>query len=1181
MRIARLDLLRYGHFTDTSIDFGSTASKSDFHIIFGSNETGKSTTRIALEDFLFGIPARSKHNFLHKSSQLRIGAEVQWKGGELLAIRTKGRDHTLKDPDSNDAIDEGEVLLAEALNYASREFFIRMFSLDHQRLREGGQSILDADDDVGQAIFSASAGLTGVQSTLESWKSAADDLWAPRKSKTRAYYSALGRFDAAKKSVKDQTLRTSEWKAIQQDVNDLKEKWDQLRAQILEIEPRQRKLARIRRVKRKVLEYIEVSSELEKTGSAIDLPEDAMESFDKLQNDLRNCRSEIDIYQNQIDDRSVELEQAIYDTQVLQDRDEIRDLNDERAQVDKAKLDLPKRIQELRIEQQNLTRTASELGWNEISSEYITTKIPPRDAAASVLSLVEHDRELQRNEKQIGDLIRSTQKKLTNIEYEANSLGEAKDLTSLAAAIEFAQREIDSIGNKTPQERELKQMTREIDQERQSWDPSLRGVDVGTFQSPSLDVSRQYRDYFRKLQENGRYLDDEVLQKEHDISRTKEKINGVVKSEVIISEEELLASRAKRDGVWQVIRDDISKYPKGGETHENIDLTRLRPEVLEFESLAQSADELADQRFASAATDAQLKELELQCEKMENELARLLEKQTQSRSMLVEHLSQWKQLWGSNSIEISNPEQMFSWVESREKVLELTNRRSSAATELDLLTKRENVASQRLCEEITKLGVLDEGVASLTLREIISIARQKERELESVNLEHRKAEERLREIEIERLDCLDSQKELQQERLEWNGEWISALDRVGLSKNATPKTVSSWLGRIEELRSIAQRIEDLQANRIQPLERDTHAFQERVREKTQLAYPDLNDLDPAEVALRLEKRLRDSENTKARHSRLTNELKDLGKKLDKSESKKVNCDNTLAEMMQRAGAADLNTLRECIRRSDRARRARNKLAEIKNDLEIDGDGLSLQELIAECDSVSDLDVVVSEEAQLDEALRGLQSRVEEVSKQHTIKQIELDSFKGSDNAAQAEFEKQMALTDMKDAIERYIPLKTASMLLDNAIDRFRKEKQGPLVQRASEIFKNLTNGSFVRVEPQVTDKGPALFAYRADEEEVGLDGLSEGTADQLFLALRIAAIENHITTANSSLPLVVDDLFVNFDDERAEAGLRVLETLSTSSQVLFFTHHEHLVEIAKNAFADSIQIHSLAKSTTV
>jgi len=49
-----------------------------------------------------------------------------------------------------------------------------------------------------------------------------------------------------------------------------------------------------------------------------------------------------------------------------------------------------------------------------------------------------------------------------------------------------------------------------------------------------------------------------------------------------------------------------------------------------------------------------------------------------------------------------------------------------------------------------------------------------------------------------------------------------------------------------------------------------------------------------------------------------------------------------------------------------------------------------------------------------------------------------------------------------------------------------------------------------------------------------------------------------------ALPFLADDLFVNFDDERAEAGFRVLAKVARSTQILFFTHHPHLVDIARS-----------------
>ena len=88
-------------------------------------------------------------------------------------------------------------------------------------------------------------------------------------------------------------------------------------------------------------------------------------------------------------------------------------------------------------------------------------------------------------------------------------------------------------------------------------------------------------------------------------------------------------------------------------------------------------------------------------------------------------------------------------------------------------------------------------------------------------------------------------------------------------------------------------------------------------------------------------------------------------------------------------------------------------------------------------------------------------------------------------------------------------------------------------------------------------------------------GLSSGTEDQLFLALRIAAVEDYLTGA-LALPFVADDLFVNFDPERSAAGFEVLGQLAEQTQVLFYTHHPHLVEVAQETLGDDVHVVALA-----
>ena len=91
---------------------------------------------------------------------------------------------------------------------------------------------------------------------------------------------------------------------------------------------------------------------------------------------------------------------------------------------------------------------------------------------------------------------------------------------------------------------------------------------------------------------------------------------------------------------------------------------------------------------------------------------------------------------------------------------------------------------------------------------------------------------------------------------------------------------------------------------------------------------------------------------------------------------------------------------------------------------------------------------------------------------------------------------------------------------------------------------------------------------------VSVGGMSTGTADQLYLALRVASVEDYLDRADA-LPFVADDLFINFDDARAAAGFKVLGQLAHKTQILFFTHHRHLIEIAQATLGHSVGVVSL------
>lgn len=182
MRLRRLDLTRYGKFTDFALDFGERADGGpDLHVVYGLNEAGKSTALSGFLDLLFGIEERSRYNFLHQYAAMEVGAVLEFSGARHEVRRVKQRTGSLRDA-SGQAVADG--LLAGALGGLTRDAYRMMFSLDDQTLEDGGNAILDSKGDLGELLFSASAGLAGLGKALTAVAGEADGIFRKRASTT-------------------------------------------------------------------------------------------------------------------------------------------------------------------------------------------------------------------------------------------------------------------------------------------------------------------------------------------------------------------------------------------------------------------------------------------------------------------------------------------------------------------------------------------------------------------------------------------------------------------------------------------------------------------------------------------------------------------------------------------------------------------------------------------------------------------------------------------------------------------------------------------------------------------------------------------------------------------------------------------------------------------------------------
>src|SRR6185437_1930130 len=165
MRLRRLDLTRYGRFTDHAVDFGERIDgRPDLHLIYGPNEAGKSTAFAGFLDLLFGIEPQSRFNFLHPYPTMQVGACLELSGGVRELVLLKRAAPSLRDA-AGEPVADGVIV--RELGGLDRASYRMMFSLDDNMLAAGGESILASNGELGQLLFSATAGLSELSGMLQ------------------------------------------------------------------------------------------------------------------------------------------------------------------------------------------------------------------------------------------------------------------------------------------------------------------------------------------------------------------------------------------------------------------------------------------------------------------------------------------------------------------------------------------------------------------------------------------------------------------------------------------------------------------------------------------------------------------------------------------------------------------------------------------------------------------------------------------------------------------------------------------------------------------------------------------------------------------------------------------------------------------------------------------------------
>lgn len=1166
MKILQLKLMAFGPFTDELLELGE--GNEGLHIIYGLNEAGKSSALRALCQMLYGIPDRSSDNFRHPYSKMRIGAVLQKTDGTRIElVRRKGRINTLRGGDDKEPLDES--LFKSFLGNVDGDVFATMFGIDHADLVQGGQALIQGGGDVGQALFAAGSGISNLQKVRMALQAEAEALFTPAASK-KPINEAIREIKKNQKEIREAQLPGQEWQKHDEALQGAERVRGELGLKLAEKQAELHRLSRIKEALPLVGYRNNLLEELNTYADAVLLPEDFGERLRQLLTDLRIAETNGDQARNALKDVEKSMQGLSVSAVILESADQTEHLYKELGSHQKAVRD---RIQ-IQTQKEVLWREAGEIlsGLrDDITLEEVEKLRPKKSETVKIQKLGAQYERLMAMRKSSREEIERLALHNARIKEELKVLQKPATVDDLMAATDRALKYgvLEDHYQLEQTEIHRSQMSLEADLKKQAfWSGSLEGLE--NLPLPSIETIDTFDTQLQEAEKGISQYRSEIETSESLSIEIGGQIRELELEQEVPTEEDLQASRIHREKGWGLVR----RFLDGGEAPQQEVQHFLAPfeqaETLAdaYEHTVQRADEISDRLRREADRVAKKAKLLADQETRKIQLKRLKKHLEGAEVQLNKIREAWSKVWESAGISPRTPREMRAWVQNQGIIIEKFSKlreRISKADELKAHIELHRGELDRCFNSISETSAEEkENLSELIKRSQKAIERNKtiRNKREQLLKEKKQREQELKDLEL-RVEQIES------EISQWQTQWEEAIRPLGLEGDAIPEQANAIM---DDLKDLFEKLKDAQLlqKRVQGIDRDAKEFSRKVINLTGRVAQDLKKLPVEQVVTELNVRLTGSRTTESKLQTLEKQRNKEGKKLSDAEGSIAGIRTRLAAMCDEAGCSDHDKLSEAEDRSKKRREIASALRESEERLLRLSAGSTTEGFVKEIQQV-DPDGIDGQMARLGEEIEALEEERSQIDQTIGEERNELGRMDGSSRAADLAEETQRMMAQLEGDVEKYARLRISSTVLAMAIERYREKHQGPVLKRANELFCHLTVGSFEGIQVDFDNQGnPVLVGVRSNGKDiVGVEGMSDGTTDQLYLALRLASLETYLDN-NESMPFIVDDIMIKFDDERAATALQALAELSKKTQVIFFTHHQHLVELADSNVESSV-----------
>lgn len=1159
MKILQINLIAFGPFTDELLDLDG--GLEGFHVIYGPNEAGKSSALRALRQMLYGIAERSADDFVHPYTKMRIGAVLKKGDGAIIEfVRRKGRVNTLRCRSDEAVIAEAE--LKAFLGGVDEDVFATMFGIDHGDLIRGGREIIRGGGNIGQVLFAAGSGISDLRKVQDELQAEADNLFKPYAQKPRIN-EAIGMLRKNQKSMREAQLPDQEWAKHDGLLREALEDKSRLQAALQGKKRDHHRLERIKEALPAIGKRKELLSRLQTLSSAVVLAPDFGERRRHLLTSLKIGEKEVAQLLENIEEVDKGIQSLVVPIGLLEHGEIIRQLHQDlgshlKAYKDRGRLAMRQEALEEEVKAM-LQALRPDLAIDQAEQLRLG-----RAESVKIQELASNHERLAARLEASKEEIRQLNNRLARLEEQLTGLQDVPDAGDLIKALEYAQKEKYLEEKHGTEQREIEQAEEEVRmglQKQTLWRGAMNEIEG--LAVPTLETVDDYEHRLVRAEagrDKKRLQLDEVkqalLELEGDIEALR--LGGEVPTEKALS-----AARLERDAGWRLVRKAWTGRGEAAQASQDFVQAFPPAENLSeaYELSVKKADDVADRLRREADSVAKKAGLLAARQTRNRKRESLSEQLDEAETVLKEAQESWQAEWAGINVVPRSPREMRIWIQNLKTLGDRVSSIRQRKAKLQEVRKRIESHATNLSGQLQRLGEPPAGEDE-TLMELMDRAQGVVDRINRIKAEHGRISRELEQGRAALQDAKSRTGGMEQALSTWRSEWAEAVRVLGLDQGAGPGQANALL---EDWKALLDKRKEAKSygGRIAGIDRDAGAFRDRVKDMAERFTPGLLESPVREIVTELYSQLTAGEKVKTRREDLAGQLQKEENRLKKAKSRLVEIHAELDGLREEAGCKTVEELAEAEKKSDKRRALDGELEWIDSELHKLAAGATVEAFIREA-QVVDPDTIEPMLGRLAEEIEELEKQKSNLDQKIGEERSELNRMDGSAQAAELAEEAQSLLGRLEADANHYVRVRIASAVLSEAIERYREKHQGPILKRSAELFSRMTLGSFEGLRADFDEKGDAVLVgvRPGGKDFLTVEGMSDGTADQLYLAVRLASLEAYMER-NEPMPFIVDDVLIRFDDERAAAALQSLAELSRKTQVVFFTHHRRLLELAQ------------------